>query len=58
MCNEFIGKVTKIKGVTSRKRPHICKWAFLQVLSLISWFRSTLPLIMQIVKGKNKTGAL
>ena len=36
----------KIKGVTSRRRPHICKWAFLQVL----WFWSTLPLILQTVK--------
>ena len=35
----------KIKGVKSRRRPHICKWAFLQVL----WFWSTLPLIMRIV---------
>ena len=42
----------KIKGVTSRRRPHICKWAFLQVL----WFWSTLPLIMRIVNGKNKIG--
>ena len=42
----------KIKGVTSRRRPHILKWAFLQVL----WFWSTLPLIMWIVNGKNKTG--
>ena len=41
----------KIKGVTGRRRPHICKWAFLQVL----WFWSTLPLIMRIVNGKNKT---
>ena len=40
----------KIKGVTSRRRPHICKWAFLQVL----WFWSTLPLIMRIVNGKIK----
>ena len=56
MCAKFIGKVTKIKGVTSRRRPHICKWAFLQVPSLILWFRSTLPLIMWIVKDSNKTG--
>ena len=51
-------KVTKIKGVTSRRGPHICKWAFLQVPPLILWFRSTLPLIMRIGKGKNKTGGL
>ena len=42
----------KIKGVTSWRRPRICKWAFLQVL----WFSSTLSLIMRIVNGKNKTG--
>ena len=35
----------KIKGVKSRRRPHICKWAFPQVL----WFWRTLPLIMRIV---------
>ena len=52
MCTKFIEKVTKIKGVTSSRRPRICKWAFLQVL----WFWSTLPLIMRIVNGKNKIG--
>ena len=45
-------KVTQIKGVTSRRRTHICKWAFLQVLSFILWFLSTFPLIMQIIKDK------
>ena len=50
ICTKFLGTETKIKGVTSRRRPHICKWAFLQVL----WFWSTLPLIMRIVNGKIK----
>ena len=57
MCMKFIGKVTKFKGVMSRKRTHIYVWAFLQVSSLVLWFRSTLPLIIKIIKDKNKTGA-
>ena len=52
MCTKFLGKESKIKEVTSRRRPHISKWAFLQVL----WFSSALPLIMRIVNSKNKTG--
>ena len=31
------------------RRPHVSKWAFLQVQSLILWFRSTLPLILQLI---------
>ena len=54
MCTKFIEKVTKIKAVTSRRKPHICKWAFLQVLSLTLWFRSCLSLIMWIIKDKTK----
>ena len=57
MCMKFIGKVTKFKGVMSSKRTHIHVWAFLQVSSLVLWFRSTLPLIIKIIKDKNKTGA-
>ena len=53
--NQIYRKVTKIKGVMSRRRRYICKWAFLQILSWILCFRSTLPLIMRVVKGKNKT---
>ena len=56
MCTKLMRKVTKIKGVTSRRGPHICKWTFIQVPPLMLWFRSTLPLIMRIVKGKHKTG--
>ena len=56
MCTKFIGKVTTIRWVMSRRRRHICKWAFLQVPSLILRFQSTLPLVMRIVKGKNNTG--
>ena len=53
MCTKLMGKVSKIKGIRSRRRLHICKWAFLQVPSLILWFQSTWPLIMQIVKIKS-----
>ena len=45
-------KVTQIQGVTIRRRTRICKWAFLQVSSLILWFLNTFPLIMQIIKDK------
>ena len=48
MCSKFIGKVTKIKGVRRRRRP--------EVPPLMLWFQSTLSLIMQIIKNKNKTG--
>ena len=56
MYPKFVGKVTKIKGVTSRKRSHICKSASLQFLSPILSYGSTLLLIMQIIKNKNETG--
>ena len=54
-CRSILSQdvLTKIKGVTSRRR-NICKWAFLQVASLILWFRSTLPLFTQIVQVKTK----
>ena len=45
---QILGKKTKIKGVTSSRRPDICKWAFLEVL----WFWGPLQLIMRIVNGK------
>ena len=48
VCTKLFGKIT------GRRRLHICKWAFLQFPSLTLWFRITLPIIMQIVKDKNK----
>ena len=45
-----------IKRVTGRRKPHICKSAFIKVPSLTLWSLSTLQLIMQIIKDKNKIG--
>ena len=55
VCTKFLekqrGGEDHLKG---RRRPLFCKWAFFQVPSLILWWRSTLPLIMQIIEDKNK----
>ena len=52
MYIKSLWKVARIKGVTGGRKPHICKWAFIQVPSLIFCFWSTLPLIMRIIKKK------
>ena len=52
VCTKFRGKVTRIKGVTDRKRPHICK-LYHVLPSLMLWFRSnTNNLWETFVQGK------
>ena len=50
ICSECVHQISWENN--GRRRPNIWKWAFLQVPSLILWFRSTLPLLMQIYKDK------
>ena len=48
VCAIFLGKVTRNKKYKGKRKPHIYKHNFIQVLSFTFRFRSTLLLIMRI----------